>query len=209
MKKIILTENQLDALISQIVDKVASKLGLEPGSEGFKDILKKVESGDIKMDDKEEDEVEDVSGKSDDAIYKKILSKIGAPNTPENIKFLKAWRQAEGAKAKFNPFNTTHKKEGSSLYNCLRKKNGKCTGGVRNYKNEVDGIDATVQTLQNGRYDCIVRGLRENDGAKDIANKCKSELKVWGTGGLIAKVLNGKKISAPPISRSEVKKVGS
>lgn len=135
---------------------------------------------------------------SDDQIYKKILSGIGAPATKENMKFFYAWRQSEGAKATYNPFNTTQPYNNASKYNSV---------GVRNYKSESDGINATVKTLKNGRYDCIVDGLKNNIGAKKISTKCISQLKTWGTGGLIEKVLSGRSLNPPTIQKTFVKKV--
>jgi hypothetical protein len=119
--------------------------------------------------------------------------------------FFYSWRQAEGAKATFNPFNTTKKMEKQSYWNCLKKKDGKCVGGVKNYSTKEDGITATIETLNNGRYECIVDGLKNNIGAKKIA-QCSS-LKTWGTGELVSKVLNGSSIKPPEISRTLVKKV--
>ena len=99
------------------------------------------------------------SSSSDDQIYKKILSGIGAPSSDENMKFFYAWRQSEGAKAKFNPFNTTKKKDGATFYNCLKRKGDKCTGGVRNYKNEQEGIDSCYHRYCCFGYDvCIWSG---------------------------------------------------
>jgi len=135
---------------------------------------------------------------SDDQIYKKILSGIGASATKENMKFFYAWRQSEGGKATYNPFNTTQPYNNASKYNSV---------GVRNYKSESDGINATVKTLKNGRYDCIVDGLKNNIGAKKISTKCISQLKTWGTGGLIEKVLSGRSLNPPPIQKTFVKKV--
>lgn len=144
---------------------------------------------------------------SDDEMYKKILQGIGAPVTDENMKFFYGWRQAEGAKASFNPFNTTKKKEKASFYNCLKRKDGVCVGGVRNYKSQQEGIDATVETLKLSYYNCITNGLRNNIGAKKIAKSCRSELKTWGTGDLVAKVLDGKSVSPPDIATSPGKTV--
>jgi hypothetical protein len=138
-------------------------------------------------------------------FYKKILDELDAPVTKENLAFFYAWRQAEGAKAAFNPFNTTQSKEGSTLWNCLKKKDGKCSAGVRNYKTENDGVEATVKTLTNGLYRCIVNGLQNNVGAKEIA-ECDS-LEKWGTRDGISKVLERGRISPPDISRETVKKV--
>jgi hypothetical protein len=142
---------------------------------------------------------------SDKEFYEKILKGIGAPVTPQNMLFFYSWRQAEGAKATFNPFNTTKKMEKQSFWNCLKKKDGKCVGGVKNYTSKEDGITATIETLNNGRYKCIVDGLKNDIGAKKIA-RCSS-LKTWGTGELVSKVLNGSSIKPPEISRTLVKKV--
>ena len=142
---------------------------------------------------------------SDDMFYKKVLEGINADTTNENMLFFYAWRQAEGAKATYNPFNTTQGKDGSTLWNCLRKKGGQCVGGVRNYKSESDGIESTIKTLKNGHYPCIVNGLKNNTGAVKIS-EC-SDLKVWGTGDLVKKVLSRKTISPPEISRTLVKKI--
>jgi hypothetical protein len=141
----------------------------------------------------------------DKGFYTKVLSNIGAPISKENLLFFYAWRQAEGAKSTYNPFNTTQPKEGSTLWNCLSKKGGKCVGGVRNYKSKQDGIDATVKTINNGNYKCIVDGLKGDKGASKIA-EC-SDLKKWGTGGGITRVLKTKKINPPAISTIEVKTV--
>lgn len=142
---------------------------------------------------------------SDKNFYKKILEEIGAPNSKSNLAFFYAWRQAEGAKATYNPFNTTQKKDGSTFWNCLKRSGSGCAGGVRNYKSESDGIDATVKTLKNGRYKCIVDGLKNDIGAMKIA-EC-SDLKTWGTGEGVKRVLKSGKINPPEISRSLVKKI--
>ena len=142
---------------------------------------------------------------SDKSFYSQVLSGVGAPVSKQNLLFFYAWRQAEGAKSTFNPFNTTQPKEGSTLWNCLSKKNGKCVGGVRNYKSKDDGINATVKTITNGNYKCIVDGLKGDKGAAKIA-EC-SDLKKWGTGGGITRVLKTKNINPPAISTSEVKSV--
>jgi len=141
----------------------------------------------------------------DKSFYEEVLKGIGAPITSENLAFFYAWRQAEGAKASFNPFNTTHKKDKSTLWNCLRRKEGKCVVGVRNYSDEDSGIDATIKTLKNGRYGCIVDGLKKNIGARKIA-ECK-DLKTWGTGEGVSRVINSGNIKPPAISRTLVKKI--
>ncbi len=158
--------------------------------------------------DTEETDIElgSVTG-SDEFFYKSVLKEIGAEPTTENMKFFQAWRQSEGAKAKFNPFNTTQPMKGSTFYNCLKREGKKCKGGVRNYQSESDGIKATAKTLTNGYYPCILNGLKNNIGAKKISEKCLANLKTWGTGGLIKTVLASSELNPPDISRSEVKTV--
>lgn len=125
----------------------------------------------------------------DERIYKSILKSIGAEPTDENMLFFHAWRQGEGAKATYNPFNTTQPFNEASKYNSV---------GVRNFNSEADGIAATVKTLKNGHYPCILDGLRRNIGAKNIANHCVANLKTWGTGKLVHKILNRGGTFTPP-----------
>lgn len=129
-----------------------------------------------------------IVGKLNQDFYEKLLTKLSAPVTDENLKFLYAWRQSEGDGGKYNPFNTTLKKQGSTFFNYL---NDKGTVGVQNYNSPTQGLEATAQTLLHRRYACIVNGLRQNIGAENISNSCRKELKVWGTGDLISKVLDG------------------
>ena len=111
-------------------------------------------------------------------FYKELLENLNAPVTFENMKFLLAWRQSEGQGGKYNPFNTTWELEGSTPMN---------SHGVQNYLSLEDGMEATLKTLKNGRYDCIVSGLKNNIGASAIAS-CPS-LETWGTGDLVSKVV--------------------
>ena len=128
-----------------------------------------------------------VAGTTDENFYKKLLENLGAPVSDENMKFVIAWRQAEGRGGRYNPFNTTHKLKDSTKMN---------SAGVQHYKSAEDGMIATLKTLNNGRYNCIVNGLRNDIGASEIA-KCQS-LKTWGTGDLVAKVIRNYEKGAPP-----------
>lgn len=128
-----------------------------------------------------------VGNLSDKNFYMKLLENLGAPISDENLKFLYAWRQSEGKAGKFNPFNTTWDLPNSTVFN---------KAGVRNYATLEDGMVATVKTLRNGKYDCIVRGLRDDIGADNIA-KCES-LKTWGTGDLVAKVVSSYNSGSSP-----------
>lgn len=132
-----------------------------------------------------------VVGTTDENFYKKLLENLGAPITDENMKFILAWRQAEGKGGRYNPFNTTHKVNNSTRMNSV---------GVQHYKSAEDGMMATLKTLNNGRYNCIVSGLKNDIGASEIA-KCQS-LKTWGTGDLVAKVIRGYEKGASPKPQS-------
>lgn len=133
---------------------------------------------------------------TDDEFYKSILKGIGAPITDENMKFFYAWRQAEGGKAKNNPFNTTQPKPNSTFYNCLKKGISGCKSGVRNYMSSRDGIDATVKTIKNGRYQNIIDALKSGDSAEKSAQALKSS--PWGTGQLALKVVQSYNSGATP-----------
>ena len=133
---------------------------------------------------------------TDDEFYKSILKGIGVPITDENMKFFYAWRQAEGGKARNNPFNTTQSKPGSTFYNCLKKGVSGCKSGVRNYLSSQDGIDATVRTIKNGRYQNIINSLKSGDSAEKSALALKSS--PWGTGELALKVVRGYNSGSSP-----------
>ena len=133
----------------------------------------------------------------DKKFYEQILNCVGAPITDENLKFLYAWRQAEGATANNNPFNTTMPFKNAIPY-------GKNTDGVKEYQTRQDGLEATCKTLNLSYYTCIVDGLIDDIGAERISTECNSALKTWGTHAttpLITKVLKGK-INPPPIATS-------
>lgn len=117
---------------------------------------------------------------TDKNFYEKLLNELGAPVTDENLKFLYAWRQSEGKGGINNPFNTTLKYGNYTNFNNV---------GVKNYSSKEEGLIATLKTLRNGRYNCIIDGLKKDIGAENIAN-CSS-LEVWGTGDLVSKVLKG------------------
>lgn len=128
-----------------------------------------------------------VDGLMDQNFYEKLLENLDAPISNENLKFLYAWRQAEGKAGKFNPFNTTHGMPGATDFNSV---------GVKNYRSMEDGLVATIKTLKNGRYDCIIKGLRGDIGASNIA-RCRS-LETWGTGTLVYRVIQGYEGGAAP-----------
>ena len=127
----------------------------------------------------------------DEEFYEGILKSLGTTVTPEKMKFLKAWRQAEGAKARNNPFNTTKDMpvDGVTNYNSV---------GVKNYPTRQVGLEATVKTLQLPYYQELLAKLKnDNITAEEIADT--DDLSTWGTGELVSKVLAGGTIAPPPI----------
>lgn len=118
---------------------------------------------------------------SDDDFYKSVLKCIGAEPTKSNMLFMYAWRQAEGGRAKNNPFNTTQKMEGATTYNKV---------GVKNYRTPEDGIQATCKTLINGRdkygYGKIIDGLKNDVGLSKLSDAVVSSK--WGTKDLLTRI---------------------
>jgi len=148
-------------------------------------------------------------------FYQDILKSIGANVTCQKMLFFYAWRTGESSKSSYNPFATTQPNEVNEgcYYNCLKSGVGytpvgcrECPSGtspgVRNYKTYESGLKNTVKTLTNGRYNNVVTKLKnDNITAEEIASE-KSELKIWGTGGLVLDILKyNKKIKPTPISK--------
>jgi cell wall-associated NlpC family hydrolase len=113
-----------------------------------------------------------------------ILQNLKVPVTNENLRFLSAWAQAEGGGATNNPFNTTQVVGSANNYNNL---GGGI--GVQNYQSPEVGIQATVNTLTNGRYGNIIGALQKGDNAMAAAQALAAS--PWGTGALVEKVLGG------------------
>jgi murein DD-endopeptidase MepM/ murein hydrolase activator NlpD len=132
------------------------------------------------------------TGGTDNEFYKAILTGVGAPVTPENLKFLYAWRQAEGSGGVYNPFNTTMKADGATSIN---------SDGVKVYTTPEQGLNATVKTILLPTYRCISDGLRQNIGADRLA-ACPC-LDTWGTTtALVSKVVDGYNAGHPPKIRT-------
>lgn len=100
------------------------------------------------------------------------------PKTAENQRALIAWARAEGTSASFNPLATTQGATGASNFNSV---------GVKNYPSYEVGLDATVKTLRNGRYENILAALRRGTNAMEVGQAVEDS--PWGTGGLVLRVL--------------------
>lgn len=103
-----------------------------------------------------------------------LLGALGIPATADAIRFLDQWQSFEGGTAQNNPLNTTQAWAGATNYNSV---------GVKNYRTRADGIQATMTTLENGRYDAILQALRSGNPytfAEPLA--IATALRTWGTG---------------------------
>ena len=126
-------------------------------------------------------------------FFDEIFDKLGVNRTEEKEKFFMAWRQAESGTAKFNPFNTTKTMnvDGVTNYNSV---------GVKNYPDMSTGIMATVKTMKLPYYKDLMSKLNDDTvTAEELAST--NDLKTWGTGGLVLKVLKQRNLKPKPIKR--------
>ena len=106
-----------------------------------------------------------------------LLGALGLPDSKTNVDNVVGWEALEGGNwgntAKYNPLNTSEQAPGSVNYNT-----GQPGSGVQAYTNWQEGIDATVQTLQNSNptynYSGITAALNTsqpwNDFLKSLQN---------------------------------------
>jgi hypothetical protein len=105
-----------------------------------------------------------------------MLAALGALPTAANIKSLTNWIARETPwppVSKNNPLNTTQLESGSRSVNSV---------GVQAYPSAATGINATVTTLENGRYPAIVAALRAGRGLSGTG-PWNAELATWSGGG--------------------------
>jgi hypothetical protein len=178
---IIITENQIEKVINQLIAQKLS-FGDTTNVDGVFGKSKE-KTLDIGVSD------EKILNRttSDDEFYKKVLQCLGAKPTKGNMSFMYAWRQSEGGKATFNPFNTTKNMPGATIYNSHK---------VKNYQSMEDGVRATCETLKLGYYSDILNGLKNDVGLYELSRM--EGLKKWGTGKLLAKVADGYLAGATP-----------
>ena len=94
------------------------------------------------------------------SFLKDVLRGLGIPNPNESqISFIKAWRQHEGARATFNPFNTMQPAENTTNY---------LPNGVKNYASREQGLKATLDTLNNGLYNKVIEAIKNIKVDEDI-----------------------------------------
>lgn len=126
-----------------------------------------------------------------DAFYVAVLKGLGLPVSEGNMQLMRAWNQAEGMDAGYNnPFATTQGGPGTKINSV----------GVMAYSSFDAGVQATIQTLQNGRYQGILDGLARSDPAATAQAIADSP---WGTGSLVSRVLGSGAGSNPTPYASE------
>lgn len=104
-----------------------------------------------------------------------VLMQIRAPATTRNVQSLQVWRAYEGGTALWNPLNDTDSRLGSTEYN---------SAGVQNYTSAAQGVNATADTLQNGRYTAILVRLRGDMPLPEWNDPSVLEqINTWGTHG--------------------------
>jgi hypothetical protein len=105
-----------------------------------------------------------------------VMQKLGVSPTAEKRRFFRAWQQAEGTNAKYNPLATTKNinASGQTDFNSV---------GVKNYPTEDDGIAATVATLNLDRYyKELTDKLKQDDITAEELADSKRALKTWSGG---------------------------
>ena len=108
-----------------------------------------------------------------------FLTRLGMPVTAENMRLMKAWQQAEGTAARFNPLATTQSGfAGETQFNSV---------GVKNYTSYEDGLNANVKVITNGLYKNILAALQAGNSAETTAQAITNS--PWGTGALVSRIL--------------------
>lgn len=124
-----------------------------------------------------------------------LCQRLGVPASLQNDLFFRAWAQAEGGTAKYNPFNTTAKMPGSTTN--INPNGTPNSAGVQDYISAQQGFEATIKTLQNGKYNSILSALMVGTSARNCAYALEHSL--WGTGGLALKIVESGKVSTFPV----------
>lgn len=110
------------------------------------------------------------------SFFDAVMQKLGVSPTAEKRRFFRAWQQAEGTNAKYNPLATTKNinASGQTNFNSV---------GVKNYPTEDDGIAATVATLNlDNYYKELTDKLKQDDITAEELADSKRALKTWSGG---------------------------
>lgn len=104
-----------------------------------------------------------------------FLSKLGVPVTASNLQAVTTWMAWEGGhwknSANYNPLNTTLKtSQSTGSMNSV---------GVQRYASWDAGLDATLQTIRNGRYGNILAALQAGNDPQAVIQAINAS--PWGT----------------------------
>ena len=105
---------------------------------------------------------------------RQFLSKLGKPVTASNMKAVTTWMAYEGGHwnntANYNPLNTTQPASGATNMNKV---------GVKSYTSWDQGFQATIDTINNGRYKNILGALSQGNSANAVVQAVNKS--PWGT----------------------------
>jgi len=113
-----------------------------------------------------------------------LLSGLGLEETGWRTEFLNEWARCESCVAGYNPLATTRWARHPSLEEPLFNSHG-----VRQFKTLQAGVDATLDTLNNGLYPSVVAALTEQ--RFDARGQTAEELRKWGTMAFASEIENG------------------
>ena len=115
------------------------------------------------------------SGVTPQSFAEEVLTRLGITPTKTNVSNFVAWEKAEGGNwnntAAYNPLNTTLKLPGSGATGTQ--------GNIGVYTSWQQGVEATVETLQNGDYGNILQALQKSQGWVSFASAV--DRSSWGT----------------------------
>jgi hypothetical protein len=126
-----------------------------------------------------------------------VLQGLGAPVNANTLAALRTWARYEdgaslsgnGAIARNNPLNTESQAPGA--WNAV--------GAVKGYPNFNTGVQATLNTLTNGRYAAIVAALQKGTPLSGWDNPAiTSEINTWGTHDFASALGGGSTVTALP-----------
>jgi len=115
------------------------------------------------------------------AFLRDVLKGLGISNPNNNqVEFMKIWRQMEGAKATWNPFNTTRVLPGSLPYSETS------TPGVfvQNYIDRNQGLQGTILTLKEPEFSPILQSIKQITTDKNTISNTMlvvNNTPAWGT----------------------------
>lgn len=114
-----------------------------------------------------------------DSYYQAICTAWDAPwNTDVQI-FWQSWQRREGGSARWNAINTEWKLPGSTFYNHTSENEG-----VQNYLSQPQGVQATIESLDQAYYENIKAGIISGKPWDTMA-EMSNDFLTWSGGGYL------------------------